>query len=83
MMKSLLLFSLSLLLCINIYPQQTVGLFTNTTEAFDGFTLFAPIKSTETYLINNCGEKVHSWSSQYQPGLSCYLLEQLISTLQT
>lgn len=58
-----------------IYAQQTVGLFTNTPQAFDGYTLFAPINSKETYLIDNCGRKVHSWTSQYTPGLSCYLLE--------
>jgi len=58
-----------------LFAQQTVGLFSHTPEAFDGYTLFAPIKSETTYLINNCGEKVHSWTSQYQPGLSCYLME--------
>ena len=58
-----------------VNAQQTVGLFNNSTDAFDGYTLFTPQNSTETYLINNCGEKVHSWSSTYLPGLSCYLLE--------
>lgn len=64
-----------LLLSINVTAQQTIGLFKNTTESFNGYTLFAPIKSNITYLINNCGEKVHSWTSQHEPGLSCYLLE--------
>ncbi len=69
---------LSLLLSISlpsIFAQQTIGLFLNTQESFDGYTLFGPQNSTETYLINNCGEKVHSWTSQYKPGLSSYLLE--------
>ena len=57
------------------YSQQTIGLFTNTPESFDGYTLFGPQYSKETFLINNCGEKVHSWTSQYLPGLSSYLLE--------
>jgi len=57
------------------YSQQTIGLFTNTTESLDGYTLFGPQHSTETYLINNCGEKVHKWSSQYLPGLSSYLMD--------
>ncbi len=39
------------------------------------FTLFSPLKSTETYLINELGETVHSWQSDYRPGLSVYLLE--------
>ncbi len=55
--------------------QQSVGLFTNTAESFNGYTLFGPQDSKTTYLINNCGEKVHSWTSEYYPGLSSYLLE--------
>jgi hypothetical protein len=75
-MKKQLFFSIVLFLFVfNAQAQQTVGLFLNTTNAFEGYTLFAPINSTETYLIDNCGEKVHSWSSNYRPGLSCYLLE--------
>ncbi len=64
-----------IVLTINAYSQQTVGLFTNTPESFDGYTLFGPQNSKTTYLINNCGEKVHSWLSLYNPGLSSYLLE--------
>ncbi|MEM7102740.1 MAG: aryl-sulfate sulfotransferase [Bacteroidota bacterium] len=75
-MISRLLISLFLLTFFYLAKaQQTVGIFTNTPEAFDGYTLFAPITSTETYLIDNCGELVHSWPSQYRPSLSCYLLE--------
>ena len=55
--------------------QQTVGLFTNTIDSYNGYTLFAPMTSTTTYLIDNCGEKVHDWGSNYKPGLSVYLLE--------
>lgn len=58
-----------------LHAQQTVGLFLNTAESYKGYTLFAPLSSTTTYLINNCGEKVHSWSSSYRPGNSVYLLE--------
>lgn len=57
------------------FSQQTVGLFTNTSEALDGYTIFGPQDSYNTYLIDNCGEKVHSWTSQYLPGLSSYLLD--------
>ncbi len=74
MQKTLLIF-LILSFCANTYSQQTVGLFSNTAEASAGYTLFAPMDSYETYLIDNCGEKVHSWTSDYKPGLSCYLLE--------
>ncbi len=55
--------------------QQTVGLFTNGQAAYNGYTLFAPMSSNNTYLINNCGEMVHSWESFFRPGLAVYLLE--------
>jgi formylglycine-generating enzyme required for sulfatase activity len=55
---------------------QTVGLFTNTSGAWEGYTLFAPKHYTTTYLINNQGLLVNSWSgSSYEPGQSAYLLE--------
>ena len=55
--------------------QQTVGLFENLEGSYDGYTLFSTQYSETTFLINNCGEKVHSWTSNYLPGLSSYLLE--------
>ncbi|MBT3209618.1 MAG: T9SS type A sorting domain-containing protein [Bacteroidetes bacterium] len=58
-----------------IAQEQTIGWFLNSQNSYDGFTLFAPIPYTETYLIDNCGKLIHSWSSDYQPGHSAYLLE--------
>lgn len=55
--------------------QQTVGLFLNEPNSYNGYTLFSPLNSSTTYLINNCGERVHSWPSAYNPGASVYLLE--------
>ena len=55
--------------------EQTVGLFLNTTAAAPGYTLFAPMSYNVTYLIDNNGELVQSWSSEYRPGLSVYILE--------
>lgn len=45
----------------------------NTTE---GYTLFAPIPSNTTYLIDQEGRFVHSWTSpgEHRPALSAYLL---------
>ena len=55
---------------------QTVGLFTNDSTAFNGYTLIAPLGSNQTYLIDNCGFIVNEWSSsQYIPGASTYLLD--------
>lgn len=75
MRKDLLFILLLFTGIIPFYGQQTVGLFLNTPASFDGYTLFGPQHSKETFLINNCGEKVHSWTSQYYPGLSSYLME--------
>ena len=60
---------------IIFHAQQTVGLFLNTPESYNGYTMFAPLKNTTSYLIDNCGEKVHSWDSSYIPAASAYILE--------
>jgi len=39
------------------------------------YTLFAPMQSTDTLLIDQQGNTVHTWQSEYRPGLSVYLLE--------
>ncbi|WP_240472302.1 aryl-sulfate sulfotransferase [Mangrovimonas xylaniphaga] len=65
-----------MILCLfswQFYSQNTVGVITNTAEAYNGYTLFT--NHTTTYLINNCGEVVNQWSSEYIDGKSVYLLE--------
>ena len=69
-----LFFYLNLFLFINNYG-QTVGTIMNSEESLDGYTLFAPNTSTITYLIDNCGKIINSWESEYDVGLSVYLLE--------
>lgn len=54
--------------------QQTVGLFTNNSGNQPGYVLFAPTASDTTYLIDKCGYRIHTWGSNYHPGLACYLL---------
>ena len=54
---------------------QTSGTFLNTQASFHGYTLLDPMGSTSTYLINNCGEVVNSWTSEHDSGGACYLLE--------
>ena len=39
------------------------------------FNLFAPLRSTTTYLMDNDGNVVYTWASAYGPGNSAYLLE--------
>ena len=55
-------------------PGQTVGLFLNTPESFNGYTLMAPKHNMITYLLDNEGRYVHQWKSTYEPGQSAYLL---------
>jgi len=53
--------------------EQTVGVFIYDQNTYNGYTLFSPSKNT--YLIDNCGNLINQWTSQYQTGLSIYLLE--------
>jgi hypothetical protein len=70
---SLLLISLPLL-TLNA-QSQTVGLFQYDSTSFAGYTLFSPMGSQVTYLMDNYGRLVHNWESDYIPNLSVYLLE--------
>ncbi|MCP4705400.1 MAG: hypothetical protein GY865_12420 [candidate division Zixibacteria bacterium] len=65
-------------LCGNVLgadPENSIGLLLNTPQAFDGYTLFAPMSSTTTYLIDMEGRLINSWGSAYTPVSSVYLLE--------
>ena len=55
----------------------TVGLIYCDDRINTDYTLFAPISSANTYLIDSHGREVHSWtsSSGLRPGLSAYMLE--------
>ncbi len=44
-------------------------------DSFDGYILYTPMVFTNTFLINNSGEVVHTWDSYFKPALSVYLLE--------
>jgi Arylsulfotransferase (ASST) len=63
-----------LTLSLSLPAQQTVGLFFNDSLAYNGYTLFAPMSSKVTYLIDNCGREVNSWVSEYNPGIAAYLM---------
>jgi len=54
--------------------KRQVGLITNTSEAWPGYTLFAPKHFLYTYLMDNKGQVINTWTSQYEPGQSVYLL---------
>jgi len=67
-----------------LLAQQTMGLFYNDEQAFDGYTLFSPNAYSTTYLIDNCGREVHRWNGNLLGGGATYLLENgnLLQTLQ-
>ena len=46
---------------------RTTGLIVNAPEAFDGYTLFTPLKSGVVYLIDNEGRAVHTWTMEPGP----------------
>ena len=77
------LFTLLFLAFIWIAPsfsfgQNTVGLLSyNPESAFEGYNLIYPHNQPHVYLLNNCGEIVHTWedSSIFRPGNSAYILE--------
>jgi hypothetical protein len=45
------------------------------TSDAEGLNLYAPLRSTTTYLMDESGEVVHTWNSVYGPGNAVYLLE--------
>jgi uncharacterized protein (TIGR03437 family) len=55
---------------------RTIGLIANdATRTSPGYTLLAPKHYGRTYLIDNDGQVINTWDSQYEPGQSAYLLE--------
>ena len=67
-------------LCIALFLTPLVaqeaerGLILNSEGAFDGYTLYTPLRSNSTYLLNMEGEIVHEWKSEHHPSNSAYLL---------
>ena len=82
MIRTINIFNINFLLLIlftatisGFSQDQTVGLFLNEAEAFEGYTLFTPKKGTSTYLIDMNGKLVHEWESDFIPTMTVYLLE--------
>ena len=54
--------------------EPTVGVLFQSEASYDGYTLMPVTASSNTYLLNNCGEVVNTWVSQYKAGMMAYLL---------
>src|ERR1700704_2261875 len=50
------------------------ALVLNDPKAFKGYTLFSPMNSSTSYLIDMEGRIVHSWQGAGSPAMSAYLL---------
>ena len=61
------------LLFSGITHSQTIGLMLNSSEAYNGYTLYSSNQYTSTFLINNCGQVINEWESDHTPGLASYL----------
>lgn len=60
------IFTIALLLLIfNAYSQQLVGTLSNTEDSYQGYTIISPSSFKTSYLINNCGELINSWESDF------------------
>lgn len=67
---SLVFLTFSFAICSS---QNTVGVIMYDTPTYEGYTLFTI--HNNTYLINNCGQVMNEWTSEYPPGNAVYLLE--------
>ncbi len=59
-----------------VNAQNTVGLLSyDITQSYQGYTLFYPHNQPNVYLINNCGEIVHTWvdDENFRPGNTAYI----------
>jgi hypothetical protein len=59
----------------SLTAQNTVGLLSyDPQESYDGYNLIFPHNQQNVYLLNNCGEIVHTWSDTvYKPGNTAFI----------
>ena len=54
---------------------QTMGLIDYSDSTSIGYTLFTPLIGEQTYLVDQCGHKIHQWDHDSASGESVYLLD--------
>lgn len=59
--------------CDQRWDNRTVGLLECRPGVSPGYTLFAPLNHTSTYLIDTDGKLVHTWTSEFLSGDAVYL----------
>ncbi|MCC6462349.1 MAG: aryl-sulfate sulfotransferase [Saprospiraceae bacterium] len=78
MLKTIRLFLLLSVLCPLFLPaQNTVGLLSyNPSKTLDGYNLIYPHNQPNVYLLDNCGQVVHTWTDAAgsRPGNTAYLM---------
>ncbi len=76
MKKIALLLIISFLYINYTSAQNTVGLLSyDIAQSYQGYTLIYPHNQPNIYLLNNCGEVVHTWEDEenFRPGNTVYL----------
>ncbi len=68
------LFAFVLVASMAVGQTPTVGTTLLSPSAFDGYTLLMPDGMRQTYLIDNCGRVVRTWTSPYPPAQVARLL---------
>lgn len=72
--KRILLALLVVFPLFSLSQTPTMGLLqADQNQSFIGYTLFSPMSSNTTYLVDNCGKKVQEWQADRIPGLTSYL----------
>jgi hypothetical protein len=68
MSKSILFFIPAILAAAGAVSAPDIG------KVYDGYMLMAPLRSFSTYLVDTNESIAHTWTSNYRPGNSAYLL---------
>lgn len=77
-MEKLIKLIFFILIFNSIDAQNTVGLLSyDPSSSYDGYNLLYPHNQSTVYLIDNCGEIIHTWTDEpnFRPGNMAYLLE--------
>ena len=72
-LKSIITALLLYVYIVTTQAQTTLGLIEHNYNIAEGYTILYPSKDNRTYLLNECGEVVHQWTTKHLNGVS-YLL---------